>query len=270
MSSLSPHRSQQVYATDDGIEPASDSQHAPWHHQGDEALPAVLLLHGFTGSPSSMRPLAESLVDTGSTLSVPRLNGHGGTWQQLQRSSWDDWKGAAVAAFDALAVDHAGVVVVGQSMGGSLSLALGVERDPRAIITVNPALFVDSPLAPFTPLLWRFVPTVASIGGDIEKPGVEEDANDRTPVRAVASLHRGLAALRSRLWLVDSPVTVCVSGRDGVVAPRSLRSIRTELSTPPRIVALRRSRHVATLDYDAGLIADAVRNALRTPTGEPS
>lgn len=270
MSSLLPRRSQQVNTSDDGIAPASGSQHAPWRHEGDRTLPAILLLHGFTGSPSSMRPLAESLVDTGSTVSVPRLRGHGGTWKQLHRSGWVDWKTSAAAAFDELAADHAGVVVVGQSMGGALSLALGVERAPRAIIAVNPALFVDSPLAPLTPLLWPFVPTVASIGGDIEKPGAEEDANDRTPVRAVASLHRGLAALRDQLWLVDSPVTLCVSGRDGVVSPRSLRTIRAGLSAPPRIVALRRSRHVATLDYDADIIADAVRTALTSATGEQS
>ncbi|GAA4507632.1 alpha/beta fold hydrolase [Brevibacterium yomogidense] len=214
-----------------------------------------------------MRPLAESLVDTGATVSVPRLNGHGGTWRQLQRSGWEDWKESAIAAFDALAADHPEVVVVGQSMGGALSFALGVERAPRTIIAVNPALFVDSPLAPLTPLLWPFVRTVASIGGDIEKPGVVEDANDRTPVRAVASLQQGLRTLREQLWLVDCPVTVCVSGRDGVVAPRSLRVLRSRLSSSPRIVALRRSRHVATLDYDADVIADAVRAALMAQAG---
>lgn len=270
MSSLSPHTSPQPATTDDGIDPGAGSQHAPWHHRGDSALPAILLLHGFTGSPSSMRPLAESLIDTGATVSVPRLTGHGGTWRQLQRSGWDDWKTSAVTAFDALAADHDGVVVVGQSMGGALAFALGVERTPRAIVAVNPALFVDSPLAPLTPVLWPFVRTVGSIGGDIEKPGAVEDANDRTPVRAVASLHRGLTTLRDQLWLVDCPVTVCVSGRDGVVAPRSLRTLRSGLGTSPRIVALRRSRHVATLDYDADVIAETVREALTAQAEDPT
>ena len=261
------HRSARRSATADGISLPEDSPHAEWHSRGDATRPAVLLLHGFTGSPSSMRPLAESLRDTASTLSVPRLPGHGGTWQQLHRTGWDDWRRAAVAAYDDLAADHPAVILVGQSMGGALALAVGVDRAPDGIIAVNPVMHVDSPLAPALPLLWPFVRTVASIGGDIEKPGVEEGATDRTPVRSVASMHRGLAGLREQLWRIECPVTVCLSGRDGIVSPRSYRTLRSRLSTPPRTVGLRRSRHVATLDHDADLIAAETRQALRSAVG---
>lgn len=217
-----------------------------------------------------MRPLAESLQDTAATLSVPRLPGHGRSWQQLGRTGWEHWRRAAAEAYDDLAADHRGVIVVGQSMGGALALALGVDRSPAAIVTVNPALHVDSPLAPVLPLLGRIVPTVASIGGDIEKPGIEEDATDRTPVRAAASLHRGLRGLREELWMIDAPVTVCLSGRDAVVSPRSFRTLRSRLGAPPRTVALRRSRHVATLDYDSDLIAAELRGLLQTALGDPA
>ena len=265
VSQHSPHPSQT--ASEDGISLSADSPHTAWHHRGDAALPAVLLLHGFTGSPSSMRPLAESLLDSAATLSVPRLPGHGGTWQQLRATGWDRWRRSAIAAYDELAVDHPGVIVVGQSMGGALALALGIDRGPDAIVAVNPALHVDSPFAPALPFLWPFVATVPAIGGDIEKPGVAEGANDRTPVRAVASMHRGLAGLREELWMIDCPVTVCLSSRDGVVSPRSFRTMRSRLSRRPRTVALRRSRHVATLDHDADLIAEEIRRALQTSAG---
>lgn len=260
---LSAPRRSPITPAEDRIAAEAPSPHAAWSRPGDTGMPALLFLHGFTGSPSSMRPLAESVADTGATLSVPRLPGHGGTWRQLRDTGWDDWSTAALAEFDRLAAEHPGVIVVGLSMGGALSLLVGAQRRPQGVIAVNPALYVDSPLAPLTPVLWPFVPAVASIGGDIAKPGVQEDANDRTPVRAVASLHLGLARLRQQLWLIESPVTVCVSGRDGVVAPRSLRTLRAGLNEPPQVVALRRSRHVATLDYDADVIARQVRASLR-------
>lgn len=266
---MAPHDSprQSQTASDDGISLPPGSPHTAWHQRGDAALPAILLLHGFTGSPSSMRPLAESLHDTSATLSVPRLPGHGGTWQQLRRTGWDRWRQAAIAAYDDLADEHPGVIVVGQSMGGALALALGIDRSPDAIVTVNPALHIDSPLAPALPLLWPFVATVPSIGGDVEKAGVVEGANDRTPVRAAASMHRGLAGLREELWMIGCPVTVCLSGRDGVVSPRSFRTLRSRLSAPPRTVALRRSRHVATLDHDADIIAEEVRREVQASIG---
>ena len=238
-----------------------------WTRAGDPHRPALLLLHGFTGNPSSVRPVAESLLDTDSTLSVPLLPGHGGTWRDLARTSWAEWSAAAVDEFDRLASLHPSVVVAGLTMGGALALDVGAQRTPASIVAINPALFVDSPAAPLLPLLRHVLPTTASIGGDIEKPGAVEDANDRTSVRAAASLHAGLRGLRQRLWRIDAPVTVCVSGRDGVVAPRSLRALRTGLPQPPRIVALRRSRHVATLDYDAPIIEQTIRESLAAAAG---
>ena len=37
----------------------------------------MLVLHGFTGSPVSMRPLAEVFADAGFAVELPRLPGHG-------------------------------------------------------------------------------------------------------------------------------------------------------------------------------------------------
>ena len=55
-----------------------------------------------------------------------------------------------------------------------------------------------------------------------------------------------------------------------MVGPRTLRTLRANLPSPPRIVALRRSRHVATLDYDASTIAEAVVSAARADATEDS
>lgn len=244
------------------VTPSTSSPPEAWAHAGAPDRPALLLLHGFTGFPSSMLPLARGLVDTGGSVSVPLLPGHGGSWRRLRRTGWADWSGAALAEYDRLAAAHPSVVVAGLSMGGALSLEVAAQRNPAGVVCINPALYVDSPVAPLLPALWPFVPTVASIGGDIAKPGAQEEATDRTPVRAVASLHAGLRGLRQRLWRVDAPVTVCVSGSDGVVGPRSLRALRSGLPRAPRIVPLRRSRHVATLDWDAPLVEQQVREAL--------
>ncbi len=48
----------------------------PWSSPGGGPH-GVLVLHGFTGSPVSMRPLAEALADAGFAVELPRLPGHG-------------------------------------------------------------------------------------------------------------------------------------------------------------------------------------------------
>lgn len=223
---------------------------------------AVLFLHGITGSPAAWHPIARALAADDLSVSVPLLPGHGASWQDLAATSWSDWFAAAEAELRSLQADHERVVVAGLSMGGALSLALGtLPNPPDKIVVVNPALFVDSPLTPLLPVLSRIVPTVKGIGNDIAHPGRDEYAGDRTPVAAVASLASALRGLRTDLWEISSPVTVLVSGQDAVVGPRSLRVLRSRLRESPEIIALRRSRHVATLDFDAEIIAEAVAAA---------
>ncbi|WP_390479735.1 alpha/beta hydrolase, partial [Frankia casuarinae] len=50
----------------------------PFEFEGGSV--GVLLVHGFTGSPGSMRPWGEYLSAVGLTVSCPLLPGHGTRW----------------------------------------------------------------------------------------------------------------------------------------------------------------------------------------------
>ena len=84
----------------------------------------VLLCHGFTGSPQTLRPWAEYLAQQGLTVSLPRLPGHGTTWPDLGRTGWQDWYGEVDRAFGTLAGRCEQTFVFGLSMGGCLALRL--------------------------------------------------------------------------------------------------------------------------------------------------
>ena len=58
---------------------------------GDKKRIGVLLVHGFTGSPASMRPWGEYLHQRGYTVTVPLLPGHGTTPHDLNRVKWQEW-----------------------------------------------------------------------------------------------------------------------------------------------------------------------------------
>lgn len=102
----------------------------------------VLLSHGFTGSPASMRPWGQHLGSLGYGVRVPLLPGHGTTWQDLNGRRFEDWYGAVSDAYEALRTEHDVVVAGGLSMGGALVLKLAADRGDAlaGVMVVNPAV----------------------------------------------------------------------------------------------------------------------------------
>ena len=217
----------------------------------------VLLSHGFTGSPASIRPWGQHLADLGYGVSVPRLPGHGTTWQELNTCRWDDWYGEITRAFDQLCLDHDAVVVGGLSMGGSLALRVAEDHADRVagVMVVNPALATKRFDVKLLPVLKHLVASFPAIAGDIKKPGMSEHGYDRTPLKAIHSFMQAWPMIISDLPKVTSPLLYFRSPEDHVVDGLSQPIIIGKVtSTDVTEVALPQSYHVATLDNDAPTI----------------
>jgi carboxylesterase len=217
----------------------------------------VLLCHGFTGSPQSLRPWAEYLAKAGLTVSLPRLPGHGTTWQEMNRTRSEDWYAEAARAFEELRGKTDEIFLMGLSMGGCLALRLA-ELQPasvRGLVLVNPSLTADTKLFYLAPVMKLLVPSLKGIGSDIKKEGVDEVAYFRVPVRAAATLPRLWRATQAGLNQISQPVLVYHSTEDHVVGPASLELLRAAI--PAERLTVRdcgNSYHVATLDNDADAI----------------
>jgi carboxylesterase len=218
----------------------------------------ALVLHGFTGSPQSMRPLGEAFAAAGYSVEVPRLPGHGTTVEDMARYGWSDWTGAVDAAYDDLASRCECVVVAGLSMGGALTLWLALEHPQIAgIVLVNPVVESDD-FAPLVTaaagLLEQGVELMPGVGGDVADPDVTELAYTSMPNRAVLSLVEALAAQKPRLSEISIPALVLHSLQDHIVPPTSVGLLTKHLTGPIEVVDLERSFHVATIDLDRDLI----------------
>ncbi|WP_447646653.1 alpha/beta hydrolase [Nocardioides zeae] len=217
----------------------------------------MLLSHGFTGSPASMRPWGEALAEAGYAVEVPRLPGHGTSWQEMNTTTWADWSGHLDRVLADLAARCDAVVVGGLSMGGGLVLSLAA-RHPglvRGVLLVNPAVTSTNRQLLAAPLLQRVMGSVPAIGNDIKKPGVDEHAYPRTPLRALVSMTRGWAQVREQLAGVRAPVLLFRSAEDHVVDPSSAALIRSRVPDVMERI-LTDSYHVATLDNDADRIVE--------------
>jgi len=223
----------------------------------DGSSTGVLLCHGFTGSPQSLRAWAEYLADAGLSVSLPRLPGHGTTWQEMARTRWEDWYAEVSRAFDELRGRSDQIFVMGLSMGGCLALRLAEIQGSAisGLVLVNPSVTADTKLFALAPVLKLLVPSLKGIVSDIKKEGVTEVGYDRIPVRAAATLPGLWRSTKDQLGDITQPVLVYHSTEDHVVSAASINVLRQEL--PPGQLTVREcedSFHVATLDNDAQAI----------------
>jgi carboxylesterase len=223
--------------------------------QADGGPVGVLFCHGFSGTPQSMRPWAESLAERGYTVSLPRLPGHGTHWRDGNATRWTDWYGEVERAYTELSGRCDAVFACGLSMGGTLALRLAqqVGAGLAGLVVVNPSVTTERFDAKYlVPVLGRLLPAWKGIGSDIKKPGMVETAYPYVPLKAVLSLREMWGVVRADLPRVSQPLLVFRSRVDHVVEPVNSRIVLSSVSsvdTTERV--LDNSYHVATLDYDA-------------------
>ncbi|MCQ5473163.1 alpha-beta hydrolase superfamily lysophospholipase [Pantoea sp. AN62] len=113
---------------------------------------AVVLLHGLTDSPYSLRHVAEAYQQQGFVAVALRLPGHGTVPAGLTDVDWQDWLAAtrlAVREATRLAGENAPLHLVGFSNGGALAVKYTLDsladhhlRRPQQLILLSPMIGV--------------------------------------------------------------------------------------------------------------------------------
>lgn len=227
-----------------------------------------LLLHGFTGTPQNVRPLADYLARRGLAVSAPRLPGHGTTVGDLDKTGPEDWLGAAEQALSQLRERCSTVFVAGISMGGTLTLELARRHPglPGVVVMAAPVQamealepLVKDPNRPVTvPAPW------ATVGVLTEDVGVGGVAYLEMPLGA---LERGMALMsqvRAGLDDVTVPTLLIYGDADQVVdkanGPFVFEGIK---ATDKRLLSLPDSSHEVTLDVDRERVMVEVYDFIR-------
>jgi carboxylesterase len=241
----------------------------PWSSPGvgEQGRVGVVVVHGFTGNPIATRPLGQRLAQEGYAVEVPLLPGHGTSHRDLARTRYGDWFGAVQRTAEHLRRACDRVILVGHSMGGTLSLDLACRRPHLVdgLVVINPQI-LNRPdvLAKLGPLLQHVLPYVPrGVAGlptdDICRPGVHEGSYPIVSAKAGQSLLTELPRIRAQLPDLDQPLLVVWSTRDHSVPPENSRALvemvgSDEVST----LELARSYHCPMLDYDAERLEQAV------------
>ena len=224
---------------------------------GKNAHIGVLLVHGFTGSPPSMRPWGEFLHSKGYTVRVPLLPGHGTTPENLNKVKWPEWPAKVTFELNELMKTCDKVFLVGLSMGGGTVLNVAEANNEKltGVILVNPMIHVKGVPVELAFFLSRLQKLRTSVGDDIKRPGITEWGYDALPTRGVYQLLKMLRITRRNLAEVTVPVQLFHSVEDHTLPVTNTEIIMAGLGSANKSrIELVNSYHVATLDYDQELI----------------
>ena len=241
---------------------------APFFSEG--RAPALVALHGFTGTVSELRPLVSRVAGAGYHVRAPLLPGHGTTASDLQTRRFEDWRGAARAELER-AAERGPVVVCGFSMGSLVALSLAADPETRrqvsGLVLLGCALRLSAPLRTAFALAERtglalpdaYVPK--PFGADVRDRRARAAIThyNRHPVRAAMEVYRAGRALATRLGEVTCPTLVLHGALDRVCSVEGAREVAAGLGTRDvRLRVLEHSAHVVALDHDREEVAEEV------------
>jgi carboxylesterase len=225
------------------LESLQKETHKEFYFPGSST--GILLIHGFTGSPSEMRHLGYFLRDKGFTVKAVLLKGHGEAPGDMSKSNHRDWVESAELGYRELAECCREIFVVGFSMGGAIALQLAKQYDIKGIISLstpirlmNRQYLVAAPLK-YLKNIWR--------------------KEKRVPIKAMVNLLQLLNKIKTDLHKMDKPILIMQSYGDQAVHPSSANFIYKRVSSPDKsIIFLHKSGHVITCDVEKEQVFDEV------------
>ena len=186
-------------------------------HKGHNGR-GLLLIHGFTGTPFDMGPLAEFFRGIGFTISVPLLEGHGTSPEQLKKTMWNDSLRSAEEAYHQLrlAGSHT-IYIIGHSMGGLLGLKLALRYPVQAIATLSSPVFVHDKRIQYVRFLKWILPYIRRT--EKKAPHIERHLKPylRTPLASIQQLHELIISTKLDLPKVETPIFIAQGGADETV-----------------------------------------------------
>ncbi len=243
----------------------------PFYFPGNST--GCLLIHGFTGAPTEMRPLGDFLAEKGYSVLGIRLSGHGTKMADIQRSHWQDWAGSVLDGWHLLQSSTDKIILMGLSMGGVLALYHASFLPVQGVVSMStPYQLEPDPRLALLPFLSGIIPYLKKGESDWHNPDAAKDhiSYEKFPTRAIVQLTLLLQEMRNSLPNVTVPALLMHAKGDLVIGPENMSRIYQELGTAEEnkeMVLLENSGHVVTRDSDKMIVFNKVLSFIQRVQG---
>jgi carboxylesterase len=254
---------------------ASSKKH-PWltctqvlEAKGGSARSSVILLHGFGGTPSDLRVLAERLADHGFRAIVPAIPDQTSTTfaygrGRVSAADYADWLRDLIRKETAACGQPP--ILVGFSMGGALATLVAADQAEAVAGLVLISPYFDLPehiqwVAGVTHWLRWILPVVpkAAKGQILDPDGYRAYATGSyfVSLRAALRLAELTSIARAKAGQIAQPTLVLAAEKDTVASFAVTADLFCRLDNVQLIVC-NQSNHIVTYDFDRELVARQV------------
>jgi len=237
-------------------------------------MKGVILIHGLTGTPANMAPLAEGLGRAGFRVITPLLAGHGTCVENLLKTRLHEWVASVSRAYDELSRDCEEIYCAGQSLGAllTLNMALDDSRSLKKIACMGTPLRL-SPLLAMLLLPISHIPPIRqliryskkdwsrSVADGLGREMYKNSSYDRIPIPSVWELQKLQRDILKRLGELRVPSLLIHSKLDKVAPPFNVGLFcKKAINITPKVLWLHRSEHVILLDHERDIVVQEIAN----------
>ncbi len=235
--------------------------------------PCLVAFHGFTGTTSEIRPLADAVAERGFAVRAPLLPGHGSKPHDLQDTTFEHWVDAMAEEVVRAQRDHRRFVLCGFSLGSLVAMEIASRRPEglAGLVLLGNAITLSAPVSAALGFVdrrgwqlpdWYLLKLWSS---DIRDPAMRARivSYDRDPLRAALEVYKAGRRVRPKLRAIDVPALVLHGAKDRVCPPANARAVAAALGS--KDVATRvfpRSGHLVAADHDRAEVAAEVLRLL--------
>ena len=214
---------------------------------------ACLLIHGFTGGPFEVMPLADYLIENGYHVSVPTLPGHADNYKELGQVTYQDWITSAEVDLVELLGKYQRVNIIGFSMGGLLGINLAHRYKINSLVTLSTPVYVLD----FKKIIENIY--IGLKNKDYRR--IEKYAANliNVPLKAVLNFKLMLKETKPLISKINTPLLVIQGLKDDTVKPKSAEYIyNNAASLSKQIHYLPESSHLVCLDGEKEIVFELV------------
>ncbi len=219
------------------------------------------LVHGFTGTPGEMEPLAKFLNSQGYAVYAPLLAGHGTSPEDLSQTSAEEILESARRGLNK--ISHCKKkVLMGLSMGGLISGLLARDGDVDGLVFMGTPVYMVDRSIYLSPFIKPLKPYIKKDSSNNDYP-LEPTTYNWIPTRAVSQLLRLRKDFIASLPEITAPSLILHGAYDEKVKVESMDYIYHNLGSEKKAqVLLEASHHIVTLDKERNKVFQNVEKFL--------